>query len=268
MAPRVRVGTIGWNHPEWRGHLYPPRAKPEEFLRRYADRYDLVEAASSYYGMPRTASVAKWAADTPEGFEISLKIPDWLVEKRPDDPDLARALGTLLAHLAPLSDVGKLGTLVAQFHPSHRRDAKRAAALTAFVRALPPGPRWAVELRHDSWWVDDTYDALREAGVALVWSLLERGWRTPPVMTTDAVYVRLLGDRDLEPPYDRKRRDATEELHRWADRIEHEASGAKRVDVLVSKHLEGYAPGTADALREMLHVARPTPRGARQTTLM
>lgn len=258
MAPRVRIGIIGWNYPEWRGTVYEEGAKPEAFLAQYAERFPLVEAATSAYGMPRTATVAAWAARTPPGFEMSLKVPGWILKKDPQDADLARSLGVLMDHLRPLADAGKLGTLVAQFHPGYRFE-KRHDDLAAFVAALPQGPRWAVELRDASWWRAETYRILEDAGVTLAWSALADGFRTPPVVTTRHLYLRLFGDRELPPPYAEKRRDARHELALWAERIETALPAVERVDVLVSKFLEGYAPGTAETLAEMLGVPlRPT----------
>ena len=266
----IRIGVIGWDYPEWKGLVYPSDAKREDFLRHYAERFPLVESASAYYGMPKTDAVARWAEETPDDFTIALKVPDWILKKKPDDPDTARALGVFLQHLAPLAEVGKLGALVAQFSPYYRAD-KKAKDLAAFVRALPGGPRWAVELRHASWWRKETYETLRAANVTLVWSALGEGARTPTEVTSDSLYLRLFGDRDLPPPYAQKRRDASDELHHWADRIHDEGAAAKRVDVLVSKYLEGYAPGTAETMEAMLDVS-PTTRvttrsGVRQTTL-
>lgn len=266
MAPQVRVGIVGWNYPEWRGIVYGPKTKPPEFLKEYATRYPIVEAASSYYGMPKTETVEGWAQAVPPGFEISLKVPDWILKKDPEDPDLARSLGVLMEHLAPLKTSGNLGTLVAQFAPTFTHE-KRAGHLATFLGALPEGPRWAVELRHESWWRDDVYDLLRQKGVALVWSELADGFRTPPVATTDSLYLRLFGDRELEPPYANKRRDAKDTLAVWVDRIGKLPEGIRRVDVLVSKYLEGHAPETVKTLTDMLGLKpnRPT-RG--QTTLM
>ena len=252
-AGRVRIGIVGWNYPEWKGLIYDDKAKPPQFLQQYARRFPIVEAASSYYGMPDKSSIEKWAGDTPASFEMSLKVPDWMMKKESSDPDLHSALGTFLGRLGPLIEANKLGTLVAQFPPFYRRE-KKAASLAAFVKALPQGPRWAVELRHDSWWDEETYAMLREANVTLVWSALGGDDRTPPVMTTDSLYLRLFGDRELEPPYGKKRRDATPELRWWAERIQAEGKSAKRVDVLVSKYLEGYAPGSAETLAKMLGV--------------
>ncbi|HUR69483.1 MAG TPA: DUF72 domain-containing protein [Candidatus Thermoplasmatota archaeon] len=268
MPPRVRIGIVGWNYPEWRGSVYSAKAKPADLLAEYARRFPIVEAASGYYGMPKTETVARWAADTPDDFVVSLKMPDWLVRKKPGDPDLPRALGILLQHLEPLAAAGKLGAVVAQFHPSFTRE-KRAAELAGFVAALPPGPAWAIELRHDSWWRPETYRLLEDSGVTLVWSALEAGFRTPPVATTRSLYLRLFGDRTLEPPYATKRRDARDELALWAERIRTAAPDVDRVDVLVSKYLEGYAPGTADTLAQMLGVPLREPAAAPrgQTTL-
>jgi uncharacterized protein YecE (DUF72 family) len=267
--PRVRVGVIGWDYPEWRGLAYPENAKRGDLLRHYAERFPIVEAATGAYGLPKTSVVESWARSTPADFEISVKAPDWLLRKKADDPDLPQAFDTMLEHLAPLADAGKLGAIVLQHHPSYHHD-KRGAELAAFVAKLPRGPRWAVELRHASWWRDETYDMLREAGVTLVWSALADGFRTPPVVTNDALYLRLFGDRALTPPYDRTRRDATDELHYWADRVGDEGGRLRRVDILVSKFLEGYAPATVEKLTRMLGVEdeqRPD-AGPRQTTLL
>lgn len=249
VAARARVGIIGWSYPEWRGLVYPRKAKPEEFLRHYAERFPVVEAASSFYGLPSRSTFASWARETPKGFEISLKLPDRIL--RQTGAALDAALEQLMDNVEPLAKARKLGTLVAQFGPNYRRE-KKAADLAAFVDALPKGPRWAVELRHASWWHEDTYDALRRAKVALVWSAWDGKQRTPPVVTTDRLYLRIFGDRKLVPPYSKKRRDRQEELQHWANAIRGAGAKVKRADVMVSKFLEGYAPASADAMNELL----------------
>lgn len=274
MRARIRVGVVGWNYPEWKGLIYPPKTKPDAFLRYYAERFPIVESASSYYGMPKTEAVAKWAADTPEDFTISLKVPDWILKKKPEDPDLARVLDVFMTHMEPLAKVNKLGTIVAQFHPQYARE-KKADELAAFVATLPKGPQWAVELRNPSWWREETYAMLRDANVTLVWSAWDGVHRTPPVMTTDNLYLRIFGDRDLPEPFDRKRRDGTPELEHWAARVKDEGASAKRVDIVVSKYLEGYAPGSVATMAKL--VGAPVPdlgapveqpaRGPRQMTL-
>ena len=274
MQPRerVRVGIIGWNYPEWKGTVYAPGTKPADFLREYAKLFPVVEVASSFYRAPDEATVARWVADTPPGFEMSLKVPDWIV-KRPADPAAAAGLASFVERLAPLRDERKLGALVAQFPATFKRE-KREDDLRKLVATLPKGPRWAVELRDASWWHPDTYRMMEDAGVALAWSSVEAG-RTPPVVTSDALYLRLFLDRELEPPYGKKRRDRSDEMRYWADRIRDEGKSVRRVDVMMSKFLEGYAPGSAATMCGMLGLPAPDlgpkreapAKGPRQTTL-
>lgn len=256
MAKLERVGIIGWNYPEWRAAgAYPRGAKKEDFLALYARTWPTVEVASSFYRAPPPQTIAEWDAQTPPGFVLSLKVPDWIV-KKPADEDAREGLRSFVAKLAPLAGAKKLGALVAQFAPTFRRD-KREADLRAFVAALPKGPRWAIELRHASWWHEDTYKLLSDARVTLVWSALESG-RTPPVVTSDALYLRLFLDRELQPPYGTKRRDNAPEMEYWAARLRDEGASASAADVMLSKFLEGYAPGSAATMRRLLGQPEPT----------
>ena len=68
---------------------------------------------------------------------------------------------------------------------------KDLARLTDFLRLLPQGHHATFEFRHDSWFDDDVYAALKEAGVALC--LSEREDSTPPPLVETAPwgYVRL-----------------------------------------------------------------------------
>lgn len=270
MPDPVRVGVIGWNYPEWRGLAYPPDAKADDLLPAYARLFPVVEVAASYYRAPDVDTLEAWARATPEGFTFSFKVPDWIT-RTPDEEGGERKIQWFVERVEPIRRAGKLGALVAQFPPFFRRE-KKADALRTFVERLPPGHEWAVELRHASWWHEDTYRLLRDAGVTLVWNAIESG-RAPPVATTDRLYLRLFGDRSLEKPWDRKRRDAADELSYWVERIRDEGRKARQVDVLVSKYLEGYAPGSVATMCEMLGIREPDVgdrRGrheARQTTL-
>lgn len=267
MASNVHVGIIGWNYPEWRGLVYPQDAAPASFLQHYAERFAIVEVAASHYKLPTLDEAKEWASKTPDDFRFSFKIPDWILKKAGGDLD--STLQLLLDRIKPLRDANKVFGLVAQFAPHYRRD-KKADALRDFVAALPQGQPWAVELRHESWWSDEAYRMLENAGVALAWSSVESG-KTPPVVTSDRIYARLFHDHSLEGPYDHKQRDAKEELEEWAERVRAVATDVQRVDILVSKYLEGYAPGTVATLCEILGIDVPKVGRARpnvnQTTL-
>ena len=69
----IRVGTSGYNYPEWRGSFYPDRFPTACMLAYYAERFDTVEINYSFYRMPSPKTVADWVAETPEGFTFALK---------------------------------------------------------------------------------------------------------------------------------------------------------------------------------------------------
>jgi uncharacterized protein YecE (DUF72 family) len=70
-------------------------------------------------------------------------------------------------------------------------------ALRNILPYLDKGFRYAVEVRHRSWFQDLAYNFFRNNQMCLVWSQLAE-IRTPPIVTSDFVYVRLIGDRSIQ----------------------------------------------------------------------
>ena len=68
----LRVGTSGWNYPTgrgtWNGVFYPlPEDRQRGFdeLAFYAERFNVVEVNSTFYGQPRANVSLGWARRTP-----------------------------------------------------------------------------------------------------------------------------------------------------------------------------------------------------------
>lgn len=57
--------------------------------------------------------------------------------------------------------------------------------------------RYAVEVRHKSWFQDLAYNFLSNNNMCLVWSQLA-DIHTPPIVTSDYFYVILIGDRSIQ----------------------------------------------------------------------
>ena len=70
-------------------------------------------------------------------------------------------------------------------------------ALRNILPYLDKGFRYAVEVRHRSWFQDLAYNFFRNNQMCLVWSQLA-DIRTPPIVTSDFIYVRLIGDRSIQ----------------------------------------------------------------------
>jgi uncharacterized protein YecE (DUF72 family) len=100
---------------------------------------------------------------------------------------------------------GKRGPVLFQLPPFLKKDLPR---LREFLALLPPGHRAAFEFRSDSWFDDEVYGALKEAGAALCLSEREDHLPPPLVETAPWGYLRLR----LESYSDA-------DLAQWAERL-------------------------------------------------
>ena len=79
---RVLVGTSGYSYKEWKGTFYPEDLPAAEMLRFYAERFATVEINNTFYRMPTADVLAKWAAETPDGFTFVLKAPQRITHQK------------------------------------------------------------------------------------------------------------------------------------------------------------------------------------------
>jgi uncharacterized protein YecE (DUF72 family) len=245
----IRVGCSGWNYSHWRdGVFYPPRCPARTWLAFYAERFDTVEVNATFYRLPRRDAVARWAAQTPDGFLFAVKVSRYLthvVRLR----ETGRHLALLLERIAPLADAGRLGPLLWQLPPTFARDDDRLAAALA---ELPPGLRHAFEFRHESWLADEPLALLREHGAALV--VADRPGLGPQRDPEAGVaYLRLHhGRRGRRGNYsDAELADWAATVRRW--------SAARDVYAYFNNDREGFAPRNASRLRELLGQERRRP---------
>lgn len=184
VAPRIQVGTSGYNYPEWRGTFYPEKFSTAKMLAYYAERFSTVEINYTFYRMPTERLLAGWAAGTPDGFQFTLKAPRRITH----DARLQQCDELIQVFCATAATLGpKLGVLLFQLPPAFKKDV---AILRGFLERLPPGTRAAVEFRHASWHDAEVYDALRSRNVALCIADSEK-LTTPVEVTADYAYFRL-----------------------------------------------------------------------------
>ena len=210
----AHIGTSGWTYDHWLGRFYPaeapatagPKRRRESRLSQYARTFRSVEINASFYRMPTPAAMAAWLAETPDDFVFAAKTSRFITHrKRLREPEVH--IPIFFGRIAALAP--KLGAVLVQLPASFRADLPR---LAAFCDLLPPG-RYAFELRHESWWTDETWAFLQARNHAFCLFHLARR-ETPTLTTADFAYVRLHGPgAAYQGSYD----DAT--LARWADRV-------------------------------------------------
>jgi uncharacterized protein YecE (DUF72 family) len=149
----------------------------------------------------------------------------------------------------------RLGPLLLQLPPSF--SVEGMGVLEDFLSVLPGGVRYAVEVRHRSWLDSDLPALLREHGAAL--TLIDY-LRMPRMdgATADFVYVRWLGDR-REFPSGRThaRRERTEDLEWWAERVDRFLSEGREVFAYANNHYQNHSPSTLEQfLKKIRHRSR------------
>jgi uncharacterized protein YecE (DUF72 family) len=175
MAAPIRIGTCSWADESLTKYFYPPGVKgAEERVRYYTDRFDTVEANSTYYRLPDEHMVRNWAERTPEGFVMHVKafgvmtrhpvkveqLPPDLREAAPLDdrgrvdrpPREFRAEIFRRFHdaLEPLRGTGKLGGILMQL-PPYIVFKPSALEYLEWAREQLQGDEMFVEFRHASW---------------------------------------------------------------------------------------------------------------------
>jgi uncharacterized protein YecE (DUF72 family) len=193
-APRVLVGTSGYSYTAWRGSFYPDGTPARDMLACYARKLGTVEINHTFHRLPTAELVTSWAQQVPADFRFALKAPQRITHhlRLRDAGELTAAFCTVASELKT-----KLGPLLFQLPPYLRCDIGR---LGEFLETLPKGVEAAFEFRHDSWFNDETYAALRSHRAALCIADAE-GLSTPAVATAPFGYLRLrredYGDADV-----------------------------------------------------------------------
>ena len=97
--------------------------------------------------------------------------------------------------------------------------------------------------------------------ICLVWSQLAE-LQTPPIITTDFLYLRFIGDRSIqEKDFGRIQIDRVVEMEKWAENIK--TVGDERIKLAIiaaNNHYAGFGPGTANVFRNMLDCRKPSGR--------
>jgi uncharacterized protein YecE (DUF72 family) len=185
----------------WERTFYPPGRKKSDYLQYYARRFSTVEIDSTFYGVPREKTVCKWFEQTPDDFVLPARLHNllrirhawWIARRVPHfsgrDAGLRTKARPMLRQFHYFG--GKIRMSQYEFMERRRR----------FLRSLPRGFPFAVEIRDRAWVSPELLGLLRDHNVAF--ALIDRPYMASPselsgrhdAVTADFAYVGLLGDR-------------------------------------------------------------------------
>jgi uncharacterized protein YecE (DUF72 family) len=240
----ILIGTSGWSYDHWVGILYPKSAKSLERLDAYARRFRSVEVNNTFYRWPKEDVFSTWRERSPQGFVFSAKASRGLTQFRKlNDPE-----PWLERMEVGLSRLGKKrGVTLYQLPPHLPINLER---LEGFLSVVPSGQKAAVEFRHPTWDVEETFSLLKRHETAYC---VMSGANLPCVLrvTADFVFVRLHGP-DRSHMYAGSYSE--EDLRWWADRIGEWRAQGRDVYAYFNNDGHGHAVRNALRLRELVGV--------------
>jgi uncharacterized protein YecE (DUF72 family) len=232
---QVLVGTSGYSYKAWKGSFYPDGLKDADMLRHYAERLPTVEINNTFYRMPKPSLLERWAEQVPPGFVFVLKGSQRITHMQRLS-NAGESVDYLFATAATLGE--KLGPVFFQLPPFFKKDTAR---LQSFLALLPAENAVAFEFRHETWFDDEVYAALRARGVALCAADTdESGAEGAPIVSTATFgYLRL-----------RRAEYSDSDLQTWAERIRGQAW--ERAFVFFKHEDAGKGPAMAARFRRIV----------------
>ena len=253
----IYIGTSAFTAAGWEGTFYPLGTKPADFLNYYATKFNSVEVDSTFYRAPSKSTVQGWEKKTPKGFVFAAKVPQSVTHEKvlvDCDAEFKQFVETM-----ELLGV-KLGPFLLQFGYFNKKAFLGVndflARLRPFLKKLPKGHKFAVEIRNKNWLVPQFVESLRDRGVAL--TLIDQSWMPRPAewfekfdpITADFTYVRWLGDRkgieEQTKTWDKVIVDRHAELTEWADILGKVHKRKIQIFAYANNHYAGFGPATVE----------------------
>ena len=228
------IGTSGFQYAEWKGKFYPEVMPAAKMLAFDAEHFSTTEVNYTFRRIPSAKTIENWKQQTPVDFRFTLKAPQKVTHyaRLRDCADTIRYFYDVASALGD-----KLGPVLFQLPPNFKKDV---VLLADFVNCLPGGLRAAFEFRHESWFSDDVYEALKTRSAVLCIADMEE-ITTPPIATADWGYLRL------------RREDYTDaDVSRWAAFVRAQAERWGDVFIYFKHEDAGMGPRLGKQMQELL----------------
>ncbi|MHA4895443.1 DUF72 domain-containing protein [Pedobacter sp. PWIIR3] len=149
------VGCAKWGRKEWVDMIYPPKTKEANFLDEYVKHFNSIELNAVFYSIPKADLIQKWKLKADENavkdFVFCPKFSRTISHiKRLKDAEVPTDL-----YLSSIYEFGKyLGPCFLQlgdnFSPANFE------VLENYLKLLPQDLKVFVEVRHQSWFLDES----------------------------------------------------------------------------------------------------------------
>jgi uncharacterized protein YecE (DUF72 family) len=242
---QILIGTSGWYYRDWVGVFYPKNIKSYDDLKFYAKTFKTVENNSAFYHMPQKATIQKWIKATPPDFTFSVKLNQSITHFHAliIKDETKELLKTYFDSVNQLQH--QLGSILIQLPARFHLNLERLDKFLKYYTKHYP-IHTAIEFRHQSWFIKDTYELLRNYNVALVIAQSSR-YPLDRVITADFSYFRFHGPEKLfMSSY------SQEQLMDWAGFIKQCSKKLKRIYIYFNNDWEMNAIKNGKTLEKLV----------------
>ncbi len=248
------LGNAKWGRREWVGKLYPPKTPQRRYLSEYTRFYNSIELNATHYKIYGAAGIASWAAEA--GSKPFLFCPKMYqgITHRGKPEGKAFLTGEFLRGVAGFAE--HLGPIFMQFPDSF--GPSRNEELFRFLRQLPKGFRFFLELRHPAWFSSkkdwqELLALLTNLKIGMV--ITDTAGRRDCChmhLTVPAAFIRFVGNSLDVTDYSR--------CDAWVKRIaQWQNNGLKEVFFFMHMHDETYSPELSAYLAKKLNEVLQVP---------
>lgn len=167
---------------------FPPDQAHLSRLGYYALHQNSIEINSSFYKLPQAKTVLRWTAEVPTDFRFTYKL--WKQVTHQPNLIFNRQDVDQFKSVIDISEKQR-GCILVQLPPSMQVSAK--SQLGELLTILGDDWRIAVEFRHTSWYKDEVYEMLLQAGAAMVIQDFPKTATPIELTSDDFAYLRFHG---------------------------------------------------------------------------
>ncbi|MEZ4826035.1 MAG: DUF72 domain-containing protein [Bacteroidia bacterium] len=251
------VGCPMWGNKSWTGKLYPPGAKPGDYLRYYSQSFNTIELNSTHYRVPSHEIARRWAEMAAPGFVFCPKVPQTISHYR-KLINCADEINLFADTVALFEE--KIGCAFVQLHDSFSPNL--FSHLRSFVENFPSFLPLAIEFRHPEWFeshrlIPEAEALLQQYAIStVITDVAGRRDVLHQSLTTTTAMIRFVGNGLV--PSDYVRADAwIDRIAAWVDR------GLEKLYLFVHEPDDAFAPemGTyiIQKLNSQFHLNLRTP---------
>ena len=246
---------MGFGFKDWLGEFYPKGLKPNKYLAYYSRIYNSVEIDSTFYRIPDLEKIKRWKNNTSNQFKISVKVPRGITH----DAGLIGVEYEMKSFVESVRHLDeKLGVILIQF-PAVFISSK-IGVLADFIKQLPYGVRYAVEIRDSSWFVEEINQSKRTPELVDLLKTYNICWAAtmypglPQCIypTTSFLYVRWIGKHGQYPQFKKVRNNRQFNLAKWKSQIIDHLNGCSEVFGYFNNDYSGFSPETVNLFKSLV----------------